>query len=513
MEYLVGIDVGTSGTKTVLFDTEGKKIAGKMIEYPLHAPHPAWAEQDPKDWWEACKKSLRYVTSKVDTSKIRGVSLSGQMHGSVFLDRNNQVIRNCILWCDGRTHKECDEIYRRVGRAKFHRWTANPALTGFTAPKVLWLRNNEPANFRRLETLVLPKDYIRYLLTGEICMEVSDAAGTVLFDVAKREWCAPLMKALDLDMSILPPVLESQEVAGTVTKEAARATGLKEGTPVIAGGADNTCGAIGTGVVKEGRVLCSLGTSGIIFAPSGTMRRDPSLGLHSFCHSVPNVWYLMGCMLSAGMSLRWFRDRMAGEETAQAQRRKTDVYDILMEKAQTAPLGSEGLIFLPYLMGERSPHGNPHAKGVFFGLTFRHGKEHIIRAIIEGVTFGLLDSLEICRDLKVKIGEIRATGGGARSKFWLQTLADVFGKEVVTVNTEEGPALGAALLAGVGAGVYPSVIEATDQVVKVTGSFKPDRKRHSAYREQYELFHSLYPLLKDSFAEVSSLVEKQRKKR
>jgi len=510
MAYLVGIDVGTSGTKTVLFDTRGKTVASKMMEYPLHAPKPGWSEQDPEDWWNAACKTLRAVTAKVKTSEIKGVSFSGQMHGSVFLDKNNTVIRECILWNDSRTHKECDEIYERLGAKNLHRWTANPALTGFTAPKVLWLRNHEKANYRRLKTLVLPKDYVRYRLTGEIAMDVADAAGTLLFDVQKRKWSKQVLEGLDIDPSIMPPLLESQDVAGHITAEAAKKTGLKEGTPVIAGGADNPCGAIGTGVVTEGRVLCSLGTSGVLFAPTEKMRRDPNLALHSFCHSVPGLWYLMGVVLSAGMSLRWYRDRLGGEEMALAKKRKTDVYNLLMEEAQNAGLGSEGLIFLPYLMGERSPHGDPHAKGVFFGLTFRHGKSHIIRSILEGVTFGLLDSLEVCRKLGVDIGEIRATGGGARSSLWLQIIADAVGEEVVTVSSEEGPALGAAILAGGGSGVYGAVKEAADKVVKITGSYKPDKKRNRMYREQYEIFRSLYPLLKNSFREVTELVERQQ---
>jgi xylulokinase len=508
MAYLVGIDVGTSGTKTALFDLRGRCLASKLIEYPLHAPKPGWSEQEPEDWWQATCKSLKAVTAKIKASEIKGVSFSGQMHGSVFLDKDNKVIRECILWNDSRTHRECDEMYERLGRKNLHRWTANPALCGFTAPKVLWLRNHERRNYARLKTLVLPKDYVRYRLTGEICMEVADAAGTLLFDVQKRAWSQQVLKGLEIDPDIMPKVIESQDVAGYITREAARKTGLEEGTPVIAGGADNPCGAIGTGVVREGRVLCSLGTSGVLFAPTQKMRRDPNLALHSFCHSVPNMWYLMGVVLSAGMSLRWYRDRLAGEEQALAKKRNTDVYNILMKEAAKAGLGSEGLLFLPYLMGERSPHGDPHAKGVYFGLTFRHEKAHLIRAIIEGVAFGMLDSLEICRKLKVDIGEIRATGGGARSPLWLQIIADTFGEEVVTVSSKEGPALGAAILAGVGAGVYDSIQEATDRVVKITRSFKPDKKRHRAYREHYELYRSLYPLLKQSFREVTDLVER-----
>jgi len=508
MPYLVGIDVGTSGTKTVLFDTRGRSVASKMIEHPLHAPKPGWSEQDPEDWWRATCQSLRGVTARVKAAEIKGISFSGQMHGSVFLDGKRNVIRECILWNDSRTHRECDEIYTRLGRKNLHQWTANPALCGFTAPKVLWLRNHEPRNYARVRTLVLPKDYIRFRLTGEICMEVSDAAGTLLFDVQKRKWSPQVLKGLEIDPAIMPRVIESQDVAGHITREAARLTGLKEGTPVIAGGADNPCGAIGTGVVREGRVLCSLGTSGVLFAPTNKMRRDPNLALHSFCHSVPGLWYLMGVVLSAGMSLRWYRDRIAGEERALAKRKRTDVYNLLMDQAAGVGRGSEGLIFLPYLMGERSPHGDPHAKGVFFGLTYRHEKAHLVRAILEGVAFGMLDSLEICRRLKVNIGEIRATGGGARSRLWLQIIADAFGEEVVTVSSEEGPALGAAILAGVGAGVYGSIAEAADRVVKITRSYKPDRKRHQTYGEYYALFRSLYPLLKGSFREMSELVDR-----
>ncbi|MGC9328081.1 MAG: xylulokinase, partial [Candidatus Hinthialibacter sp.] len=436
MAYLIGIDVGTSGTKTVLFDEEGKALASRTIEYPLHTPHPGWTEQDPEDWWKAAVGSIQAVLgeSGVNASEIKGIGLSGQMHGSVFLDKNNQVIRPAILWNDSRTADECDEITRTIGAEKLIQLASNPALTGFTAPKAVWLKNHEPENFKRTQTLVLPKDYVRFRLTGEIAMETSDGAGTLLFNVKERNWCYEILDGLGIPREWMPKLFESTDVCGTITSEAAALTGLKEGTPVVGGGADNACGATGTGVVVEGQVLSSLGTSGVILAPSTQPDTDPQGRVHTFCHSAPNMWYLMGVILSAGMSLRWYRDVIADSERQEGLEEGRDPYDVLTALAEKAPVGSEGLIFLPYLTGERTPLKDPYARGGFIGLTIRHQRRHLIRAVLEGITFAMRDSLEIFRSLGVEIQEVRTTGGGAKSAFWKQLQADIYGCEIATIR-------------------------------------------------------------------------------
>jgi len=504
MGYLIGIDVGTTGVKTLLIDEGGATIASAFAEYPLHSPYPAWAEQDPEDWWRATCRTIREVlqNSSINPSQLAGVSFSGQMHGSVFLDSNGEVIRPCILWCDQRTAKQCEEIIERVGQERLTELTCNTALAGFTAPKVLWLKEEEPENYARVRWLILPKDYVRYRLTGEILMEVSDAAGTLLFDVKQRRWSYELLEILDIDKSILPEWVESIDIAGKITPEAARITGLPEGLPVVAGGADNTCGAIGCGVVVQGRGLVSIGTSGVVFCPVESVKYDPLQRIHSFCHSVPNMWYLMGCMLMAGGSFRWFRDALGDREVEEAKKHGVDPYELLIDEAKGAPPGSEGLIFLPYLMGERSPHGDPNARGVFFGLTTRHSKAHLIRAVLEGVIFGLRDSLEVMRELGVEINELRATGGGAKSPFWRQIQADILNAPILTVNATEGPAFGAALIAGVGVGLYPNLLEACERTIKVVDKTTPIPENAELYNAYYEVFRQLYPSLKENFRRI-----------
>jgi len=508
MGYLLGIDIGTSGTKTLLIDEKGKTKASKTIEYPLLTPHPGWAEQNPEDWWRATCESIRAVLAKsrVRPEEIKGVGLSGQMHGSVFLDNKGKVIRPCILWCDGRTAAECNEIMETVGPKRMHRLVSNPALAGFTAPKIVWLRNHEPKNFKRVRHVLLPKDYIRYRLTGEYASEVSDAAGTVLFDVKHRRWSDEVLEALKIPKEWMPPVYESYDVCGHVTPAAARATGLAKGTPCVGGGADNTCGAVGSGIVVEGRVMTSLGTSGVVFAPTERPRVDPKERLHTFCHSTRRQWYLMGCMLSAGMSLQWYRNQIADLERKEARKRKKDVYDILMNQAQKTPLGAEGLFFLPYLMGERSPHKDPFARGAFIGLSFRHTKGHLVRAIVEGVTFALRDSLEIMKSLGARMDEVRLIAGGAKSKFWRQVVADIFGLQIVIPKNTEGPAMGAAILAGVGTGVFGDFLETTERILPVASRVDPDPKRHERYNEIYARFVGLYPALKGHFADMGEFL-------
>ncbi|MBD3266333.1 xylulokinase [bacterium] len=508
MAYLIGIDVGTSGTKTVLFDESGKAHASVTEEYPLLTPNPGWTEQNPEDWWSACVQSIKGVIqqSGINTDEIKGIGLSGQMHGSVFLDADNNVVRPAILWNDGRTADECNEITDIIGEQRLLELASNPALTGFTAPKAVWLKNKEPENFKKTQTLCLPKDYVRFRLTGEIAMEVSDGAGTLLFNVKERNWSQDILNALGIPTEWMPPMKESTDVCGTITSEVAKETGLKEGTPVVGGGADNACGATGTGVVVEGRVLASLGTSGVILGPMKNPQTDPQGRAHTFCHSVPNIWYLMGVVLSAGMSFSWFRDTIALAEQAEAKASDRDPYEILTELAGKAPVGSEGLVFLPYLTGERTPHKDPYARGGFIGLTIRHKREHLVRAVLEGITFAMRDSLEILREQGVEIKEVRATGGGAKSAFWKQLQADIYGCEIATLSADQGPAFGAAIMAGVGTGMYKSIPEACDSLLSVVERTEPVAANVKEYNDFYHVYKHLYPSIKNACHTLSKKV-------
>ncbi len=498
MSALLGIDIGTSGTKVLVWDPENRRILGEATgEHTLQTPQPGWAEQCPGEWWKAtCDATRRAMaTAKITGDDVAAVGLSGQMHGSVFLDEKNRVVRPCILWCDNRTAPECDEITEATGKANLHRWVANPALPGFTAPKALWLRNHEPENFKRTARMILPKDHIRFQLTGELKTEVSDAAGTILFDVENRRWCDALIEKLGLPASWFVPVVESHAVTGEITPAAAEATGLRAGTPVVGGGADNAAGAVGCGIVREGRVLVSLGSSGVILTPCDTFRVDPDERLHSFCSSVPDQWYLMGCMLTAGLAWRWARDTLAPDLHAQAGDIGDDVYDLMMaEVADSAP-GAGGVTFLPHLQGERSPLNDPRASGAFAGLGLTTSRGDLLRAIIEGITRNLRACLDIARDLGCPLDEIRLTGGGAHSPVWRQLCADIFNAEVVLLDTTAGPALGAALLAGVGAGVYPDV-RATEAAVGTGERVAPNPAAVKTHEELHSRWSALYPTLR-----------------
>ncbi|MBI4552778.1 MAG: xylulokinase [Candidatus Latescibacteria bacterium] len=513
MRHLIGLDVGTTGVKTILVDERGTVLASAFEAYPLSTPSPNWAEQDPADWWRATVETLQDVVtaSQVDPATIAGIGLSGQMHSSVLLDEHDQVLRPSILWCDTRTTAQCRWITETVGLDRLASYVSNPALEGFTAPKLIWVRDHEPDVYHKIQHVILPKDYIRFKLTGVYAMEVSDAAGTLLFDVKNRRWSHELMHAIGLAPEWMPPCYESIDVCGTVTPAVAEATGLKAGTPVVGGGADNTCGAVGNGIVRAGRVLSSLGTSGVVFAHTDDVRVDPDMRVHTFCHSVPHKWYLMGVTLFAGGSFRWYRDTLGELEVSMGRLANIDPYELLTLEAERAPVGSEGLIFLPYLMGERTPHKDANAKGMFFGLTGRHDRSHLIRSVIEGITYAMRDSLEIVRGLGLSIAQIRTTGGGARSPFWRQVQADIYGAEVVTINVAEGPAFGAAILAGVGTGLFTSVEEATDDLVRIVTRTEPNATASSWYDRYYQVFKGLYPALKPSFDQVSDLVRAQTK--
>jgi xylulokinase len=441
------------------------------------------------------------IDSGANPSKIAAVGFSGQMHGLVPMDADDKPLRPAILWCDQRPIKECAIIEKKLGK-RLISIASNPALTGFTAPKILWLKRNEPHIFKKMEYILLPKDYVRFQLTGERAMDISDAAGTLLLNVSKGEWAKELIQAVGIKNDMLPRIAGSAEVCGKVTESAARQTGLLKGTPVVAGGADNTCAAVGTGIVRAGRVSSSIGSSGVIFAHTDTLLVDPETRVHSFNHSVPGCFYLMGVMLSAGLSFRWFRDTFGEKELEQEKKTGVDAYDLLSRAAQKAPPCCEGLLFLPYLNGERTPHKDPYARGVFFGISPRHGRNHIIRAIMEGIVFGLKDSLDIIESLGIKIDQVRATGGGGKNAFWRQMQADIFGKPVVTVNHDEGPAYGASLLAGAGAGIFKTVQDAAEATVRITSKTEPRHEMTEKYAEAHARFRCLYASLKDDFRAI-----------
>ncbi|PRX18160.1 xylulokinase [Orenia metallireducens] len=501
MSYLLGLDIGTSGIKGILITDKGKVISNKTRSYPLSTPKSGWAEQNPKDWWVATQEVIKKIIteSKVDTSQIKGISLSGQMHSSVFLDEQLQVIRPAILWSDTRTSKQCQEIYERVGGLdNLINYVSNPALEGFTAPKVLWLKENEPQNYNKIRHLLLPKDYIRYQLTGEIYTEVSDGAGMLFLNVQKKKWSEKLLDKLGIDKEILPPVVDSTEIVGEITAEVAQKTGLAVGTPVVAGGADNACGAVGSGIVKEGRVMVSIGTSGVVLAQIDNSVADDQGRIHLFNHAKRDSWYMMGVMLSAGRCFSWMKEELFADELD---------YDHLNELAAKVKPGSEGLTFLPYLYGERTPYADPNARGVYFGVSGKHQQGHFIRSVMEGVTFGLKDSLELIKEKGVEITEIRVIGGGAKSKLWQQILADIFANEISLLNVEEGPAFGAALIAGVGVGVYDSFEEAANSIIKVKEVISPNLESVELYDKQYKLYKQLYVSLKDEFKALSQIIE------
>ncbi len=505
MAFLLGIDIGTSGTKVLAIDETGKVAASATEEYPLLTPRPLWAEQRAEDWWQATCRGVARVLQTVPADQIAGIGLSGQMHGLVMLDAAGEVLRPAILWCDQRTQAQCDFITQTVGPETLVVETCNPVLTGFTAPKIIWARDNEPQVYERARMHLLPKDYIRFRLTGEFATEVSDASGTSLLNVPKRAWSGTVLSKLQIPLEHLPRVYESYEVSGQISELGAQATGLKAGTPVVGGGGDQAAGAVGNGIVQSGIISVTTGTSGVVFAFADTPTVDPALRVHTFCHAVPGKWHVMGVMLSAGGSLRWFRDALSTHEKRVAELSGADAYDLIAREAATVEAGSEGLLFLPYLTGERTPHPDPQARGAFVGLTVRHNKAHMARAVLEGVAFGLRDSLEILKSMDISIGNVRASGGGARSEVWRQIQADVFNFPLSTINADEGPALGVALLAGVGAGLYRSVEEACSAVIKVMSSTPVVQENAAIYEKYYDVYRALYPALRPSFSTIGAL--------
>jgi xylulokinase len=502
-EAVLGIDIGTTSTKAVLVAGNGDVLAESEVEQEVSTPHPAWTEQDPEMWWASTRSAIgdvmRQAKNLASPVEVRGIGLSGQMHSSVFLDGDGKPIRPAILWSDGRTTPQCREIIEKMGLAGLHRTAGNLAVEGFTAPKVLWLRENEPQNYERLRTLLLPKDYIRYRLTGELATEPSDAITTLLFNVRERDWSREVLSTLDIPSSILPRVAGSTEVSGHVTPSVAVALGLEPNIPVVGGGGDNAAAAVGSGVVKMSRVQSSIGTSGTFLTPIERASVDEGMRLHTFCHCLPDQWYLMGVILSAGNSLRWLRDVLLPQNTEGA-------YDLLTSEAGKVAPGSEGLFFLPYLTGERTPHNDSSARGVFFGLHLGHTRAHMARAVMEGVCFAMRDSLELMRQLGASFEEIRAVGGGARSALWRQIQADVYGAPVTILGPAGGPSYGAALMAAVGVGILPSLLEAADDWLHVQEVAEPDPRTVAIYDETYGAHRQLYPALKNRFSETSALV-------
>jgi xylulokinase len=508
MTVYLGVDVGTSGTKTLAIDAAGKILGQATVAHPSYHPKPLWSEQDPEDWWNAAVQSIRQVVrrARLKPPDVRAIGLTGQMHGSVFLDKKNQVLRRAVLWNDQRTAAECKEIERLVGgRKQLIKLVANPALAGFTAPKILWLRNHEPRRFARLAKVLLPKDEIRRRLTGEFATDVSDASGMLLLDVVKRRWSKTLLSKLQFDESLLPSCHESEDVTGKLSRDAARALGLSTDCLVVAGAGDCAAGAVGNGIVRRGEVSTSIGTSGVVFIHSDQPQVDPHGRLHTFCHAVRGKWHMMGVTLAAGGSLQWFKNALCETVAAVAKKTRGDVYDVLVEEAALTPPGAEGLFFLPYLAGERTPHADPYARGAFVGLTLKHGRGHMVRAVLEGVTYSLRECLTVMEEQGVSIRQVRASGGGARSAFWRQLQADVFGKRVVTMAADEGPAFGAALLSAVGAGEFKDIAEACDATVNSIGLVRPAAKAQELYDRGFAIYRQLYRSLRDEFRTIAQL--------
>jgi len=494
----LGIDIGTGGTRALLVDERGAVRAGYTAPHEeMMMQRPLWAEQRPENWWDAAVAAIRGALAKagIAGSQVKGIGLSGQMHGLVILDQADQVIRPSLIWCDQRSQAQVDGINAALGRENVLRYIANPVLTGFTLPKLLWVRDNEPENFARVRKMLLPKDYVRFQLTGEFATEVSDASGTAVFDVVRRRWSWEMMDGLGLDRSILPQCYESSEVSGQVTAAAAQLTGLAAGTPVVGGGGDQAASAVGNGIVEAGIVSCTLGTSGVVFAHMENVAYDPAGRVHTFCHAVRDKWHVMGVTQGAGLSLQWFRNQLApGTE-----------YDALTAEAAQSPAGAHGLFWLPYLMGERTPHLDAAARGGWIGLTAKHRRADLVRALIEGVSFSQRDCLAIIESLGVAVNSVRASGGGAQSAFWRQLLADILGKRTVTLETQEGSAYGVALLALVGTGAYGSVAEACRAAIRETDSVSPSPANAEFYSRAHRVYQALYPALKPVYGQIAGL--------
>ncbi|HXJ07805.1 MAG TPA: xylulokinase [Candidatus Acidoferrum sp.] len=499
---ILGIDVGTSGTRAVILDEQGVVLASGTEEHANFAsPEPGWAEQDPRDWWRAAALAVRKAlqSSGLSADSIAAVGFSGQMHGAVVLDEHDEVIRPALIWCDQRTEAQSRELESTIGLDRLIQLTSNPPLTNFTLTKLLWVRENEPKNWQRVRKIMLPKDYVRLRLTGESAIDVADASGTLLLDVAHRTWSSEVLSKTGIDINLLPKLYESQQICGNISEEGANATGLRAGTPVVAGAGDQAAGAVGMGITRAGVVSATIGTSGVVFAATDRPSLDPKGRLHTFCHAIPGRWHVMGVTQAAGLSLRWFRDRFGARPDD-----GRDPYERLSAEAATVPAGSEGAFWAPYLMGERTPHLDPFARAAFVGLSASHTRAHLIRAVLEGVAYSLKDTFSIFDEIHVPVERIRLGGGGARSMLWQQIQADVYAHEVEILKAEEGAAYGAAILAGVGSGCWKSVDEACDAVVRVTKRVSPVREASVRMQRGYHTYRRIYPALHSIFGENQS---------
>ena len=508
MKYVIGVDLGTSATKTVLFDVNGKIIADASCEYEMHQPHNGWAEQNPQDWYEAAIETLKKVVSEsgVDAADIVSLGISGQMHGLVMLDEDCNVLRPSILWCDQRTGKECDELTQKLGRETLIKITANPALTGFTASKILWVKNNEPEIFDKCRHILLPKDYLRFRLTDEFATEVSDASGMQLLDVPNRKWSSVMIEACGIKEEYLAKVYESPEITGYINKETSALTGLTTATAVVGGAGDNAAAAVGMGVVEEGKAFTTIGTSGVVFAHTDNPIIDPMGRVHTFCCAVPGAWHVMGVTQGAGLSMQWFKKNFCGEETVLAAESGKDVYYITDTMASEITVGADKLLYLPYLMGERTPHLDPDCRGVFFGLSAMHTKAHFIRSVLEGVTYSLYDCLLVLKEMNISPETMLLCGGGAKSKLWKSMICDTFGLPVTTSMSSEAPALGVAILAAVGAGIYPTVPKACKVMTAVNPDLLvPDNCKTKVYRDYYAVYSSVYKSLKSVYKDLAEI--------
>ncbi|MFW6133420.1 MAG: xylulokinase [Planctomycetota bacterium] len=510
MAYYLGIDVGTSGTKALIMDAKAKVLATATGEHAISTPRPGWSEQDPDNWWRATVQASRAVIRKagIDGKQVAGIGLSGQMHGLVITDEGGRPLRDSIIWNDQRTASQAEHIERTVGGAKkLISLVGNPAMTSYTLTKLLWVRDNEPRTYDRIRHMLLPKDYIRLRLTGEYVGEVADMSGTLMLNQKTRDWSKPILSKFEIDRDILPPVVESHEVTGGVTAEAARKLGISVGTPVVGGGGDQQSGAIGNGVVRAGLASATMGTSGVVFVHSRQYRTDPQGRINTYCASVDGEYCMFGCMLSTGGSFQWYRNVLGQNEIAEAEKKGVDPYELLTAQAEQAPPGCEGLFWLPYLTGERTPHADPYARACWIGIHSRTTRNELVRSVMEGATFAMNDAVQLLKDLGLRLREIRLSGGGARSAFWRQMQADIYGQKCTTINAEEGPAYGVALLAAAGTGAFANVREACKAGIEVTRTIKADPKARARYRKLYEQYRRLYPALKDQFPRLHELSE------
>ncbi len=491
--YLIGIDIGTSGTKSVLFDTDGSIAAKASAEYRLYQPQPSWAEENPDDWWEACKKTLREITPFAKGGKIIGIGLSGQMHSLVMLDSDGKVIRPAILWCDSRTEAECKEIEKLIGKERLIEITANPALCGFTASKIMWIKRHEPQNFAKCKAILLPKDYIRYKLSGVLATEVSDASGMQLMDVKHRVWSSEVCEKLGIPTQLLAKLYESSEITAYTSDSILDETGLGGGIAIAGGAGDNAAAAIGMGVCHDGDAFTTIGTSGVVFVHTDNPKIDTLGRIHTFCAAVPNAWHVMGVTQAAALSLSWFKKSFLQDIP----------YKELDAECERLPIGCHGLMYLPYLMGERTPILDPLARGAFIGLTASHTKYHMARAVIEGVTYSLCDCLDVIKENNISPNFMALCGGGGKSNFWRQMISDAYGSEISIPSSDEGAASGAAILAAVAAGAYDSVPNACEVFCKSSRKISPDMQAHGKYQKYHALYKELYPSLKNHYSLLS----------